>query len=90
MLMGYFEDMYGVLANLHLLLKTKGFFALVVCDVRYGGIVVPVGDLINESAKSVGFKLVKKIVARNKNNSSQQMKKFGKYPIGEYIFIWQK
>ena len=90
MLRGYFEDMYSVFVSLYSVLKVNGFFALVVCDVRYGGVVVPVGDLINECAESAGFTLIKKIVARSKNNSSQQMKRFGKHPIGEYIFIWQK
>lgn len=90
MLQGYFEDMFTVLEYLHKLLKHQGFFALVVCDVRYGGIVVPVGDLINECAKNIGFTLVHKIVARNKNNSAQQMKRFGKRPIMEYVFIWKK
>ena len=90
MLRGYFEDMYSVFLNLYPVLKTKGFFALVVCDVRYGGVVVPVGELINECAVSAGFTLAKKIIARSKNNSSQQMRRFGKKPIGEYIFIWQK
>ena len=90
MLQGYFEDMFSVFEYLHQLLKDNGFFALVVCDVRYGGIVVPVGDILNKCAKTIGFTLMKKIIARSKNNSAQQMKKFGKHSIMEYIFIWKK
>lgn len=90
MLMGYFEDMYCVLKKMYAVLKPQGYFALVVCDVQYGGVTIPVGKLLDECAQSVGFTLRKKITARSKNNSSQQMIKFGKHPIGEYVFIWQK
>jgi DNA modification methylase len=90
MLEGYFEDMHIVFIELKRILKQDGYFALVVCDVRYSGVIIPVVSLLQELAANVGFKFVKKIVARHKHNSAQQMKEYGKKPIEESIIIWQK
>lgn len=90
MLSGYFEDMYMVFSELLRVLKPRGYFALVVCNVRYSGVVVPVVDFLIEIAENVGLRFTKKIVARYKNNSAQQMQYYGTSPLEESIIIWQK
>lgn len=90
MLRGYFEDMHEIFMKAHKLLKSDRYFTLVVCDVRYGGEIIPVTELLNELAKNVGFVEYKILTARTKNNSAQQMKEYGKQSIPEKILIWQK
>lgn len=90
MLNGYFEDMFYVFKELYKKLKPNAYFALVVCDVRYAGVIVPVGEILNQISIQVGFSLEQKVTARYKNNSAQQMVRYGKSPIGEYVFLWKK
>lgn len=89
MIEGYFEDMYLVLKELRRLLRPDGKVAFVVGDVRYAGIVIPVGDILIEIANNVGLEFRERIKARMRGNSPQQMKKYGKEPVGEDILIWE-
>ena len=90
MIKGYFEDMYITLRELYRVLRNKGKIAFVIGDVRYGGVVIPVSDILVEIAENIGFYFVEKIVARVRGNSPQQMRRYGKIPIEENILIWEK
>lgn len=63
--------------------------ACVISDVRYGGIKVPVGGILIDIGSNLDLCFEKKITARMRGNNPQQMKKYGKYPIGENIIIWR-
>lgn len=90
MLNGYFEDMYLTLLEMDRLLLPKSKIIFVVSNVRYQGVLIPVDDILNDIAKSINFKLNKKILARERGNSPQQMKKYGRMPSEESILIWEK
>jgi len=88
MLEGYFEDMYLVLKEIKRVLKPNGKVAFVIGDVRYGGIMVPVGDILIDIGDDIGLGFKEKIMARMRGNSPQQMKKYGREPMEENILIW--
>ena len=88
MLEGYFEDMHLVLKEIKRLLKPNGKVAFVIGDVRYGGIKVPVGDILVDIGNNIGLEFKEEITARLRGNSPQQMKKYGRDPVEENILIW--
>ena len=90
MLEGYFEDMYLVLKEIKRVLKPNGKVAFVIGDVRYGGIKVPVGDILIDIGNDIGLGFKEKIMARMRGNSPQQMKKYGREPVEENILIWER
>ncbi len=90
MIRGYFEDMYLVLKEVVRVLKPGCFAAFVIGDVRYGGSLVPVSDILIEIADSLGLTHQETLVARLRGNSPQQMSKFGKISAKESIVIWKK
>jgi DNA modification methylase len=90
MLEGYFEDMYLVLKEIKRLLRPNGKIAFVIGDVRYGGIKIPVGDILIDLGNNIGLKFKEKITARLRGNSPQQMKKYGRDPVEENILIWER
>jgi len=90
MLRGYFEDMYLVLKEIKRVLKPNGKVAFIISDVRYGGIKVPVSDILINIGNDVGLEFKEKIVARMRGNSPQQMKKYGRDPMEENILIWER
>lgn len=90
MLEGYFEDMYLVLKEIKRVLKPKGKVTFIIGDVRYGGVKVPVGNILIDIGNNIGLEFQKKIVARMRGNSPQQMKKYGRDPMEENILIWKK
>jgi ubiquinone/menaquinone biosynthesis C-methylase UbiE len=69
----------------------KGATVVMVIDnVRFAGEHVPVDLILSDLAHREGFQVKKILVARYKGNSSQQMGKYGKFPVRESITIWQK
>jgi len=90
MLDGYFEDMYLVLKEIKRLLRSRGKIAFVVGDVRYGGVTVPVSDILINIGNSIGLESKEKITARMRGNSPQQMKKYGRDLMEENILIWER
>ncbi len=90
MVEGYFEDMYLVLKEIKRLLEPNSKIAFIIGDVRYGGVNIPVGDILTNIGNSIGLGFHEKIVARMRGNSPQQMKKYGRHPMEENIFIWEK
>ena len=90
MLEGYFEDMHLVLKEIRRLLRPDGKVAFIVGDVRYGGIKVPVSDILINLGNNIGLEFKEKITARMRGNSPQQMKKYGRDPTEESILIWKR
>ncbi|HDZ85988.1 MAG TPA: hypothetical protein ENH35_05620 [Candidatus Moranbacteria bacterium] len=71
-------------------LKDEGRIGLVVSNVRYAGIMIPVDELLGEIGEQVGLKLQHIYVLRYRGNSSQQMLKHQKEPVRESLIVWQK
>ena len=90
MIKGYFEDIYIVLKECKRVVKKKGKIAFVIGDVRYGGIKIPVNDILLDLGNRINLSLKEKIVARIRGNSPQQMGKYGKDPVEECILVWEK
>lgn len=89
MLEGYFEDMYLSLTQMQKALKKGGKLALVVSNVRFGGVNVPVDTILANIGTQVGLTVNTIFVARNRGNSAQQMGKFKRKPSRESIIIWE-
>lgn len=75
MLRGYFDDMFTVIDNLKIVLKTGGFCCIVVGNSTYGGVVVPTDLLLADYAKNNGFIVDCVDVYRYIIPSSQQYEK---------------
>jgi len=90
MIKGYFEDMYLVLKEVVRVIKRDSFVAFVIGDVRYGGILIPAGEILTEIGDSLGLIHQETLIARIRGNSPQQMGKFGRMPAKESIIIWKK
>ena len=90
MVWGYFEDMFGVLKELHRVCKPGGSIAFVVGNCKYGGIMFPVDELLAEIGENAGLKAKKIVVARYRGNAPQQMREFGKESSRESIVIWER
>jgi len=90
MLEGYFEDMYLAIKEMGKKLEKKGKIALVVSNVRFAGINVPVDKLLAEAGEQAGLKTKAIWVARYRGNSAQQMKTYKRKPSRESIVIWEK
>jgi len=89
MLEGYFEDMYLSLFQMKKHLKRNGKLALVVSNVRFGGVNIPVDTILAEIGEQVGLTTKSVIVARQRGNSAQQMKQFKRVPSRESIVVWE-
>ena len=90
MLEGYFEDMYLAIKEMHDKLDDKGKIALVVSNVRFSGINIPVDEILSEAGEQVGLKPKAIWLARYRGNSSQQMGEYERKPSRESIVIWEK
>jgi tRNA G10 N-methylase Trm11 len=90
MLEGYFEDMFLSLKEMSERLDDKGKIALVVSNVRFSGINIPVDEILSEVGEQVDLKPKTILVARYRGNSSQQMKTYQRNPSRESIVIWKK
>jgi DNA modification methylase len=89
-LTGYFEDMFLSLKEMKDVLRSGGKVGLVVSNVRFAGIMIPVDELLAEIGKHVGLNLKNIYLLRYRGNSSQQMKKFNRQPSRESIIFWEK
>lgn len=88
MISGYFEDMYLCLIEMKRVLETKGKIALVVSNVRFSGVNIPVDEILGNIGEDVGLKLKEIRVVRLRGNSSQQMRDYKKSFSRESIIIW--
>jgi len=87
---GYFEDMYLSLKEMSYVLKPGKYIGLVVSNVRFGGVMIPVDELLVEIGKQVGLKAEGIYVLRYRGNSSQQMLRFKRKPARESLVVWEK
>lgn len=90
MIEGYFEDMYLALSEISRCLKEKGKAALVVSNVRFAGVTVPVDEILAEIGRQVGLTIENIFVLRYRGNSSQQMRNYSRNPSRESIVVWEK
>jgi hypothetical protein len=90
MLNGYFEDMYLVFTEMNQHLNNKGKLALVISNVRFAGINIPVDEILSEIGKQADLKPKGIWLARYRGNSSQQMKTYKRIPSRESIIIFEK
>jgi DNA modification methylase len=90
MLIAYFVDMQKVIKEWYRVCAKNATVVMVVDNVRFEGEHVPVDLILSDLAEQAGFEVEKIIVARYKGNSSQQMGKYGRFPVRESIMIWRK
>lgn len=90
MLEGYFEDMYLAMREMSNKLKNKGKIALVISNVRFAGVNIPVDEILSQTGEQVGLKPKAIWIARYRGNSSQQMKEYKRKPSRESIVFWEK
>ena len=90
MIEGYFEDMYLSLSEMSRCLKNRGRIGLVVSNVRFAGVNIPVDELLAEIGGQVGLSPKEILVTRYRGNSSQQMRDYSRKPSRESIVIWEK
>jgi len=90
MLYGYFEDMFLSLQQMKEHLTKNGKIALVVSNVRFSGINIPVDELLLQIGAQAGLAPKAIWVARKRGNSAQQMKKYQRRPSRESIVVWEK
>ncbi len=90
MLLGYFQDMYQVLATLRNILANGARLAFVVGNVRYKGEMVEVDELLAELAQKAGFTWLKTWIVRYRGNSAQQMGRYGRERSRESVVLLQK
>jgi DNA modification methylase len=87
---GYFEDMYLALREMTSVIKKGGKIGLVVSNVRFAGVGIPVDELLARIGEQVGLKIRNIYVLRYRGNSSQQMRKYQREPMRESLIVWQK
>jgi hypothetical protein len=90
MLQGYFQDLWLTLKALSGRLKHNAICAFVVGNVRHGGLMICVDEILIELAAQLGFTHEQTWVARLRNNSAQQMKSLGRAPARESIVFLRK
>jgi tRNA G10 N-methylase Trm11 len=89
MIEGYFEDMYLSLCQMQKSLKLGGKIALVVSNVRFAGVSVPVDEILANVGKQAGLQPKAIYTARYRGNSAQQMETYSRKPTRESIVIWE-
>jgi DNA modification methylase len=90
MLSGYFRDLHDVLCELRRVLKPLGRVALIVGNVRYCGIEVPVDELLVQVAEHAGLAHERTVTLRVRGNSAQQMGKYGRRESREAAVILRR
>jgi len=87
MLRGYFQDLYLTLRSSRACLKPSAPLALIVGNVRYNGVTVPVDTGVARIALSLGYSFEQVMVARYRGNSAQQMGQYGRLPMRESVVL---
>lgn len=90
MIKGYFEDMNLAIREMAAMLRPGGRVALVVANARFEGEHVPLDLMLSEIAAGHGLRTTEIRVTRYKGNSSQQMGRYGRFPVRESIVFWEK
>ena len=87
MLRGYFQDLYLTLRSARGCLKPGAPLALIVGNVRYNGLTVPVDTGVARIGASLGYAFERVLVARYRGNSAQQMGQYGRLPMRESVVL---
>ena len=90
MIEGYFVDMFRFIKSVTNVLKPGGKVVLVLGNVRFAGIGIPVDQIIVQIAEQAGLRYEDIWSVRFRGNSPQQMKAFGKSPSSENIIFLSK
>lgn len=86
---GYFEDMYLCFKEMSTVLKRGAYVGLVVSNVRFGGVTIPVDELLSGVGEQAGLAIRFIYVLRYRGNSSQQMLRYKREPTRESLIVWQ-
>ena len=89
MLKGYFLDIYLCLMELIRTCRRAANVALVLGNVQYDGVPIPVDEITAEIGKQVGLELTGIVVIRHRGNSAQQMGKYQRQPSRESIVCFR-
>jgi len=90
MLRAYYQDMEKTLSAIWKLLKPNAVAAIVVGNVRFSGVMVPVDEITALIGRNIGFISQGILVIRYRGNSPQQMRDFGKITSRESIVMLRK
>lgn len=90
MLEGYFEDMYLSLSEIHRCLRSGGKVGMVISNVRFAGVNIPVDEILSDIGSQVGLTPKAIWIVRYRGNSSQQMRDYDRSPSRESVVIWEK
>lgn len=90
MVTGYFEDLLAFLRACSRTLRSAGYVCLVISNVQYFGIQVPVDDIIVSLAHEANFEFEEQWILRYRGNSSQQMAKFERKLSRESVLFLRK
>lgn len=88
-LYGYFEDMYLCLNQMKQVIKKDKYIGVVVSNVRYSGVMIPVDEILANIGEQIGLATEYIYILRYRGNSSQQMSKYSKKPTRESLIIWK-
>ncbi len=80
----YFGDMYLCLKEIYPLLRDGSHFLLVVGDQTVKGVLIPVGDILINMAKSIGYNNCRKELFRMRRSTGHNI------PLPEEIVILEK
>ena len=89
MLEGYFHDLFLVLRSAREVLAPGARLALVVGNVRHGGVLFPVDEILREVGEQADYRFLEAWVVRLRGNSAQQMGRFGRVPSRETVVHFQ-
>jgi len=90
MIAGYLEDLYIFLKRCSYKLSEFGYICLVLSNVQFDGIEVPIDELIDSMSNILGLQLEEQWILRYRGNSSQQMAKYKRNPSREYALFIKK
>jgi DNA modification methylase len=85
---GYFEDMYLCLKEMKSVLKPGKFIGMVISNVRFAGVMIPVDELLGEIGEQLNLKLQTIYILRYRGNSAQQMARYSKALSRESLVVW--
>lgn len=90
MLHGYFLDLYLSMSEVARVLRLDGYAAFVLGNAQYEGVPIEVDKAAALIGKQVGLHCCEIRVIRERGNSAQQMKSYGRNPSRESIVILRK
>lgn len=87
MLHGYFLDLFLSLKEVARALKPGGQAAFVLGNAQYDGVPIEVDKAMASIGEQVERKCTEIRVVRERGNSAQQMKEYGRHPMRESVIL---